>query len=143
MNIMVSETGCWLWQGPTDQDGYGKVSIGGATLRAHRVMAQLMLKPYLRPSEVIAHRCDTPACINPAHLFITTNAGNTADRDAKGRGCCGARHPLAKLTAEDVLKIRGMIRQGYAAEYIAEATGSTAANVYAIKAGRTWKHLVG
>ena len=34
------ETGCHLWAGATNQNGYGHVRIGGRTLYVHRVSAQ-------------------------------------------------------------------------------------------------------
>jgi hypothetical protein len=34
----------------------------------------------------VLHRCDTPACVNPDHLFLGTAKDNALDREAKGRG---------------------------------------------------------
>lgn len=40
----------------------------------------------------VCHKCDTPACVNPDHLFVGTNADNVADRDKKGRVAKGPAH---------------------------------------------------
>lgn len=58
------------------------------------------------PRFVVRHTCDTPPCINPDHLILGTHADNMRDRDERGRGSCGERHPLAILTREQVIDIR-------------------------------------
>lgn len=54
----------------------------------------------------VLHKCDTPACVRPDHLFLGTNDDNMADRQAKGRQSRGEKHGSAKLTAIQVAAIR-------------------------------------
>lgn len=83
-------TGCWLWTGgrqtpsPTSPSGYGKVQVNGRRVFAHRRAYELACGPIPVGLQVL-HRCDTPLCIRPAHLFLGTQADNMADMAAKGR----------------------------------------------------------
>lgn len=57
---------------------------------------------------MVCHRCDTPLCINPKHLFLGTAKDNYDDMRAKGRdrSLPGEQNPNAKLTEEIVRNIR-------------------------------------
>jgi hypothetical protein len=83
--------------------------------------------------------------VNPAHLFLGTNADNMADKVAKGRqrnGCVrGEQHAAAKLTAADVRVIRMRLASGSAAPAIARDFGVSPEAVHGIKHGRTWTHI--
>lgn len=142
MRIHRTSTGCWIFTGPLDQDGYGKIKLKSQTFAAHRLVAHVFLKALMSPQEVVAHRCDTPACINPEHLFITTSKGNTLDRDAKGRGVVGASHPNAKLSKGDVLAMRKRYAAGESMSAVAarypHVTLGCVANVLR---RLTWKHV--
>lgn len=94
-------TGCHLWTGGSKPPyGYGHFKAFGRTMKAHRFSWELHCGPI--PEELcVLHRCDTPACVNPGHLFLGTQTVNMADRDAKGRHPesqkthCLAGHPYA------------------------------------------------
>lgn len=86
------------------------------------------------------HRCDTPACCNPAHLFLGTHAENMRDMVRKGRQARGRRvFGNAKLREEDVVEIRRLKRSGVSQNEIARAFGITKSSVSYIVRGITWQ----
>jgi hypothetical protein len=76
-------TGCWLWDKSCDSGGYGQLWYKGYKYAAHRAMcAAVGIKVGCMQ---VLHKCDTPACINPAHLQLGTHTDNMRDKVAKGR----------------------------------------------------------
>lgn len=134
----VDQSGdCWTWTGKTDKDGYGVFYKDGGDFRAHRVGYEI--GHGVSPGDLcVCHHCDNPQCVNPAHMFLGTNAENTADRNAKGRQMRGERQRFAKLCESDVIAIRAsMARQvDLAAQF-----GVTQGAISAVKLRHTWKHV--
>lgn len=87
--IAVDPSGCWLWTASTDRDGYGKFQYPGPDgqvhIRAHRWAYEHFVGP-VPTGCVVMHQCDTPSCVNPAHLDYGTPIENNEDKLAKGRG---------------------------------------------------------
>lgn len=74
---------CWLWLASLDDKGYGMFKLDGRMWKAPRVA---WLLAHGDPGRLgVCHRCDTPACVNPAHLFLGDQAANMQDCAAKGR----------------------------------------------------------
>ena len=98
--------GCWLWTASTIR-GYGQIRNGHKTLKAHRVAYERAYGP-VPDGMCVCHRCDVPACVNPAHLFLGTYADNNQDRSQKGRTARqrGEAHGMARLTEKQIAEIR-------------------------------------
>lgn len=79
---------CWLWTGSAHlKTGYGQFATTASKNRgAHRVAWELTYGCQLTPDEFVCHRCDTPLCCNPSHLFVGSHADNMRDMREKGRG---------------------------------------------------------
>lgn len=139
--------GCLPWLGSKDRFGHGKVGAGGrgvAPLQAHRAAWELKNGP-IPEGMYVLHNCpsgDNPACCNPDHLFLGTQADNLADMVAKGRQSRGEGRHCAKLTEADVRAIRtryttgGILQSQLADEY-----GVTVDTVSMIIRRLTWKHI--
>lgn len=82
--------GCWPWKGNLTR-GYGRVNIGRIKAKPHRVAWEMANGP-IPAGMFVLHRCDNPACVNPAHLAIGTHDDNMADMVTRGRSNRGERH---------------------------------------------------
>lgn len=79
--------GCWLWTGAKNRQGYGVFSEAGrasGTTLAPRY-AWEFFRDVIPDGKCVLHKCDTPACVNPEHLFLGTRSDNNQDMIAKGR----------------------------------------------------------
>lgn len=68
-------SGCWLWIGAPDKDGYGMFQHEGGVRRAHR-FAYRNLSAEIPRALVIDHLCRQRCCVNPAHMEPVTHAVN-------------------------------------------------------------------
>ena len=133
-------SGCWLWLGCTDGKGYPAFTIMGKIVPAHRFSWEMHNKASAKGGHVL-HKCDVPVCVNPAHLFIGTQADNSLDMKQKGRSCYGERNPHSKLTIEAVRDIRRRALMGEASRAIAQSYGIAPAHVRNVVTRKTWKHV--
>lgn len=105
-NTVRSETGCLLWTGYTQPNGYGWIN-GKPKIAAHR--ASLVVSGVDVPADMdVCHRCDVRNCVEPAHLYVGSRRQNMADCTARKRHNKprGQRHWCAKLTDNQVREIR-------------------------------------
>lgn len=128
---------CWLWCAGKNRDGYGNFSLsGGHSALAHR--ASWFLAHGTWPDLQVLHRCDTPCCVNPAHLFLGTQQENMQDMFKKGRDSRGERHPISKLSDEQVTAIRIAVTKK--TKDLAIQFGISESQVLRIRNGTSWRH---
>lgn len=69
-------SGCWLWEGRLDRNGYGHVKYQNRSWLAHRIVYTLLRTDV--PAELhLDHLCRNTSCVNPDHLEPVTALVNT------------------------------------------------------------------
>lgn len=112
---------CWLWTAST-RNGYGQFFDGERIEYAHRFVYARFVGP-LMPGLKIDHLCRTPACVNPAHLELVTNAENIR------------RGLRTHLTHEDAAFIR---ESSLPTRELADRFGVSDGAIYKIRLGERW-----
>jgi hypothetical protein len=136
---------CWLWTGGT-LGGYGRftyyergedgIAVGRRHEPAHAFAYRTMKGPIAGLH--VLHKCDTPLCVNPDHLFLGTPLDNMHDRNATCRHAHGERHGKARLTWEKVRQIRERRSKGETQVALAISFGVSRRNIRAIVNDEIW-----
>ena len=74
---------CWGWTGSL-LERYGKITVNGRGTNAPRA-SWLLHFGEIPAGMQVCHKCDNPACTNPAHLWLGTAKENCFDKMGKGR----------------------------------------------------------
>jgi len=145
---------CWEWMG-AKINGYGRFRFGlngrGRSRFAHRFAWEIFNNRAIPSGMVVCHCCDNRGCVRPSHLFLGTQKQNMRDAGRKGRLGCGLgmpsprqrgeQNPSAKLTVEDVCRIRSLRNSGRIYREIAEEYGISKSHVQRIVCGVSWREL--
>lgn len=131
---------CWLWTG-CHYKGYGYKRLapphGRLRARAHRVSWVIHNGP-IPDGLCVLHDCpdgDNGMCVNPAHLWLGTDADNVRDCTAKRRG-------TGKLTDELVRQIRHRQVLGATQAVLARDFDLNRSTIRAVVHRRAWKHVL-
>lgn len=74
--ILISDEGCWEWEGVRMENGYGKVGHRGKCWLAHRLSYTAFVGP-IPEGLTIDHLCRNRACVRPGHMEPVTQRVNT------------------------------------------------------------------
>lgn len=138
---------CWLWTGHRNNMGYGLIGVGNLIDKTktmalvHRVSWEIHNGP-ISDGLWVLHRCDTPLCVNPSHLFLGTHLDNMRDQAAKGRRPSGESAHGAKLTDDDVRAIRVALSVGNEKQsVVGQRFGVSQSVISQISTGKKWSHV--
>ena len=162
-------SGCFLWHAGAHPRGYGVFAVTSKKLiPAHRYAYQRRYGEI--PSGMnICHKCDTPSCVNPDHLFAGTQADNMRDAANKNRVKSGDESPSrlhpelisagvrkwakehperlargekrSKLSADDIRAIRLLCADGVPQTTIAARYSIHQVSVSMINLRKRWRHV--
>ena len=135
---------CWPWTKGLHTQGYGRCwdTRVGKVRYAHRLVYELFVGPVPDTLDIL-HTCDTPQCVNPAHLRIGTHQENMLDKCAKGRANTprGERAGQSKLTEDQVRAIRALSARGVSQHELARLYRVSQVAIGYVVRRRTWAHV--
>lgn len=107
---------CWEFTGAKYQSGHGQIRRSRKCIRAHRWSYEHHYNVQLKDSDVVRHMCDNPACCNPLHLAIGTQADNMWDMTTRGR----ARNQYQAVTQDELNAMKQLRQQGLSFRSVAK-----------------------
>ena len=123
-------SGCWLWTGAKDSNGYGRIQTAIGTQLVHRVAFMLWVGDL--GDDPVDHGCHDPlvctvwadcphhACVNPDHLVRSSAAHNGSAERSRVSAVSKSRTPEQR--AAIARKMWETRRARYSAQEIAEQT---------------------
>ena len=131
------DDGCWQWTGSIHHAGYGQIRYKKRIVRVNRLSYELFIGP-IPDGLIVRHKCDNPLCVNPDHLELGTHVDNMNDMVMRSRSLKGSKHPMHKLSEDDVLSI---YHSGLSARELSDYHDVNVNTIYYIKQGKRWAWL--
>lgn len=128
---------CWNWRGPKYHFGHGVFAFRRKPARAHRI-SWIIANGEIPEGQLVLHKCDNPACVNPNHLYLGSSKDN--NRDMVNRGRQYTRKGIAyKFTFEIAKKIRARYKaEKISCEKLAREYNVSYTTMNLLLRGKTW-----
>lgn len=134
---------CWNWNASKNGAGYGQLwESMPSRIRhdAHRYSWILHFGPI--PAELqVLHKCDNKLCVNPAHLYLGTRHDNMADALNRGQKPVGSQCSFAKLTPDQVKKIRSLKTTGFTQHRLSNMFNVSPTTIWRAYSGKAYKDV--
>jgi hypothetical protein len=153
---VINANNCWEWTGVIN-GGYGRLSIKGKRVLAHRYALMLHLNRPIPKEMEVRHICNNSKCFNPLHLEEGSHKQNMndmviANRQAQGSDLSnklkgiphvkarGQSNSNASLSESDALKILSL-KGTTPVKELSVLYGVSKNQITRIQNGKSWKHL--
>lgn len=130
LRIVEAPSGCWIWVGAQNGNGYGRIQINKVGAYAHRVSYETFVGP-IPPGYQIDHLCRRTLCVKPEHLQAVTPSVNVRRGTSPGaralrRDKCSAGHSFA---VHGVVRLGRRVCRECRREYCAQWKADVAAGI--------------
>lgn len=132
-----NNSGCWIWIGYKDNNGYGRFSIINRPHLAHRVAYYMHTKDLPKFPYHVLHRCNNRSCVNPLHLYKGTDKDNKQDQIDKDGVRSGGQKK--KLSSEDRQMVVSLTLEGKTQKEIAKIFSVSQWNIWNVLNDIEWE----
>lgn len=143
-SVETTPEGLWKRMGHGMAAGYRRVSLYRSGEQCPYNIGVLVLTAFVGPCPdgmEICHGNGNRLDDRLENLRWGTRLENAADRVRHGTQVKGERHPIAKLTADNVQAIRSLRAQGWEYLPIAKQFGVSKSLIFNICTRKAWKHV--
>lgn len=137
--FVVNDTGCFVCNSHCkSRDGHLQFKLNKKVVPVHRYIYEECFGP-IPEGQIIRHKCDNPACINPEHLMTGVHEDNVRDRVDRNRSAKGVHNGRSKLNPEKVKEIR---KSDMTTVQLGRLYGVDRKVIYDIRKYKLWKDVI-
>ncbi len=137
-------TSNWHTLKPSVCSGYFMVILSYGGKRCNKFIHRLVLETFVGPcptGQEARHLNDDKSDCRLENLCWGTPKENGEDKVRNGSSMPGEKHPMARLTKQDVLEVRRLLRSGVPQRTVAHQFHVSRGCIQGIHNGRNWKTL--